>query len=141
MLDVLTRQTDGSYSETLTSLGTFTPFVAMYGGGYVSMGGFKPTQKVGLILARVDGATPVLYDLVSYFSSAYPPFETIPLHGLPFTTNGGTYLLGAFYGIGDVFSLAAVVPAVAVPSIPTASTFALIAIAAALALAAVIRLR
>ena len=140
MLDILTRQTDGSYSEALTSLGTFMPFVARYGGGYVSMGGVRSTQ-VGLMLARVDGATPVLYDLVSYLHSAYPTGETVPSFGLPFTTGGGTYLLGAFNGIGDVFALAAVVPPTPPPSIPTASTFALIAIAVALAAVAAIRLR
>lgn len=124
----------GSFAEMRYAPVPIFPSNLQYGSGYFILCGFGSAIRLGVFVYQRD--VPVPTDLSPYFSNAYPTAPLIGAHSfVPYQFGGGTFLIAAAFGVGDVFTMAQAT------TIPALSTWALIALAAAIATIAVLPMR
>ena len=124
----------GSFAEMRYAPVPIVSSNLQYGSGYFILSGFGSGIRLGVFVYQRD--VPVPTDLSPYFSNAYPTAPLIGPHSfVPYQFGGGTFLIAAAFGVGDVFTMAQAT------TIPALSTWALIALAAAIAAIAALRMR
>ena len=125
-----------SFAETrYAPLAGFIPTDLHYGAGFVMVSGTTGLGTRSVYAYPRDSPTP--NDLTPYFAAAYPSGNFIAIDSMaPYTSNQQAYLIAALHGVGDLFTISQ-----AASAIPAASTATLMALAAAIAAIALLRLR